>query len=58
MESLRQILNLVIADDDPDDQYLMQKAIWEMPPVNGISFKVRDVQKLQRRPAGLYLPGS
>jgi two-component system, response regulator len=30
MESLREILNLVIADDDPDDQYLMQKAIWEM----------------------------
>jgi two-component system response regulator len=29
MESGQRILNLVIADDDPDDQYLMQKAIWE-----------------------------
>lgn len=55
MQSLSKILNIVIADDDPDDQYMMHKATWEMNAQHKITSVYNGIQLmdyLQR--TGMY----
>ncbi|MGZ3920352.1 MAG: response regulator [Bacteroidia bacterium] len=48
MEKTRKhALNIVIADDDPDDQYLMQKAIWELNSNHKITSVYNGMQLLE-----------
>lgn len=46
MDNVLKALNLVIADDDTDDQYLMQKAIWEVNPKHKITSVYNGMQLL------------
>ncbi|MCW3077298.1 MAG: two-component system response regulator [Bacteroidetes bacterium] len=51
----KKILNLIIADDDPDDQYMMQKVIWEMNPNHKITAVYNGMQLMDcLQKTGMY----